>query len=90
MPPQEVITKQQRHRARQRGAALPRARPNKAVTEIENFLLATSELSQNATLRSVLGKASSLTRRSPNAKRPYLYLQQIIDEQTGARARKNS
>ena len=30
--------------------------PNKAVTEVENFLLATSQIAQT-TLRSVLGKA---------------------------------
>ena len=54
--------------------------PNKAVTEIENFLLATSQIAQT-TLRSVLGKAE-LDSLLAERERLNIELQQIIDEQT--------
>ena len=54
--------------------------PNKAVTEVENFLLATSQIAQT-TLRSVLGKAE-LDALLSERERLNLELQQIIDEQT--------
>ena len=54
--------------------------PNKAMTEVENFLLATSQIAQT-TLRSVLGKAE-LDALLAERERLNLDLQQIIDEQT--------
>ena len=54
--------------------------PNKAVTEVENFLLATSQIAQT-TLRSVLGKAE-LDALLSERERLNIELQQIIDEQT--------
>ena len=54
--------------------------PNKAITEVENFLLATSQIAQT-TLRSVLGKAE-LDALLSERERLNLELQQIIDEQT--------
>jgi regulator of protease activity HflC (stomatin/prohibitin superfamily) len=53
---------------------------NKAVTEIENYLLATSQIAQT-TLRSVLGKAE-LDALLGERERLNVELQQIIDEQT--------
>jgi len=56
VPPQEVISKDN---VTVRVTAVAYFRvidPNKAVTEVENFLLATSQIGQT-TLRSVLGKA---------------------------------
>ena len=56
VPPQEVITKDN-VTVRVNAVAYFRViDPNRAITEIENFLLATSQISQT-TLRSVLGKA---------------------------------
>ncbi len=56
VPPQEVITKDN-VTVRVNAVAYFRViDPNKAVTEVENFLLATSQIAQT-TLRSVLGKA---------------------------------
>jgi regulator of protease activity HflC (stomatin/prohibitin superfamily) len=54
--------------------------PNKAITEVENFLLATSQIAQT-TLRSVLGKAE-LDALLGERERLNSELQQIIDEQT--------
>jgi regulator of protease activity HflC (stomatin/prohibitin superfamily) len=54
--------------------------PNKAITEVENFLLATSQIAQT-TLRSVLGKAE-LDALLAERERLNVELQQIIDEQT--------
>ncbi len=54
--------------------------PNKAITEVENFLLATSQIAQT-TLRSVLGKAE-LDALLAERERLNTDLQQIIDEQT--------
>jgi len=56
VPPQEVITKDN-VTVRVNAVAYFRVLdPNKAITEVENYLLATSQISQT-TLRSVLGKA---------------------------------
>ena len=56
VPPQEVITKDN-VTVRVNAVAYFRViDPNKAITEVENFLLATSQIAQT-TLRSVLGKA---------------------------------
>jgi regulator of protease activity HflC (stomatin/prohibitin superfamily) len=80
VPPQEVITKDN---VTVRVTAVAYFRvidPNRAVTEVENFLLATSQISQT-TLRSVLGKAE-LDSLLAERERLNVELQQIIDEQT--------
>jgi regulator of protease activity HflC (stomatin/prohibitin superfamily) len=80
VPPQEVITKDN-VTVRVNAVAYFRViDPDKAVTEVENFLLATTQVAQT-TLRSVLGKAeldSLLAERD----RLNAELQQIIDGQT--------
>src|SRR3954464_14060559 len=80
IPPQEVIT---RDNVPARVNAVCYFRvidPNKSIVEVENFLLATSQIAQT-TLRSVLGKADLDTLL---AEREQLNeeLQRIIDEQT--------
>jgi len=80
VPPQEVIT---RDNVTVRVNAVAYFRvidPNKAITEVENFLLATSQISQT-TLRSVLGKAE-LDGLLSERERLNADLQKIIDEQT--------
>jgi regulator of protease activity HflC (stomatin/prohibitin superfamily) len=80
VPPQEVISKDN---VTVRVTAVAYFRvidPNKAVTEVENFLLATSQIGQT-TLRSVLGKAE-LDSLLSERERLNTELQQIIDEQT--------
>src|SRR3954462_3800122 len=80
VPPQEVIT---RDNVTVRVNAVAYFRvldPNRAITEVENFLLATSQIAQT-TLRSVLGKAE-LDSLLSERERLNLELQQIIDEQT--------
>ena len=80
VPPQEVITKDN---VTVRVTAVAYFRvidPNKAVTEVENFLLATSQIGQT-TLRSVLGKAE-LDALLSERERLNVELQRIIDEQT--------
>ena len=80
VPPQEVITKDN---VTVRVTAVAYFRvidPAKAVTEVENFLLATTQIAQT-TLRSVLGKAELDTLLSER-ERLNAELQQIIDEQT--------
>ena len=80
VPPQEVITKDN-VTVRVNAVAYFRViDPNKAVTEVENFLLATSQIAQT-TLRSVLGKAE-LDSLLAERERLNAELQQIIDEQT--------
>ena len=80
VPPQEVITKDN-VTVRVNAVAYFRVLdPNKAITEVENFLLATSQIAQT-TLRSVLGKAE-LDSLLAERERLNLDLQQIIDEQT--------
>ncbi|MDX6638443.1 MAG: hypothetical protein QOJ01_1954 [Solirubrobacterales bacterium] len=80
VPPQEVITKDN---VTVRVTAVAYFRvidPDKAVTEVENFLMATTQVAQT-TLRSVLGKAeldSLLAERD----RLNSELQKIIDDQT--------
>src|SRR5919198_833312 len=54
--------------------------PNNAIVEVENFLLATSQIAQT-TLRSVLGKAD-LDQLLAERERLNEDLQKIIDEQT--------
>ncbi len=80
VPPQEVITKDN---VTVRVTAVAYFRvidPNRAVTEVENFLVATTQVSQT-TLRSVLGKAE-LDSLLSERERLNAELQQIIDSQT--------
>jgi regulator of protease activity HflC (stomatin/prohibitin superfamily) len=80
IPPQEVIT---RDNVPARVNAVCYFRvidPNRAIVEVENFLLATSQIAQT-TLRSVLGKAD-LDMLLAERERLNEELQKIIDEQT--------
>ena len=80
IPPQEVIT---RDNVPTRVNAVCYFRvvdPNRAIVEVENYLLATSQISQTA-LRSVLGKAE-LDQLLSERERLNEDLQKIIDEQT--------
>src|SRR5688500_7030330 len=80
IPPQEVIT---RDNVPSRVNAVCYFRvidPNRAIVEVENFLLATSQIVQTA-LRSVLGKAE-LDMLLSERERLNEELQKIIDEQT--------
>jgi regulator of protease activity HflC (stomatin/prohibitin superfamily) len=80
VPPQEVITKDN-VTVRVNAVAYFRViDPNRAITDVENFLLATSQISQT-TLRSVLGKAE-LDSLLAERERLNIELQRIIDEQT--------
>jgi regulator of protease activity HflC (stomatin/prohibitin superfamily) len=80
IPPQEVITRDNVP-ARVNAVAYFRVvDPNNAIVEVENFLLATSQISQT-TLRSVLGKAD-LDMLLAERERLNEDLQKIIDEQT--------
>jgi regulator of protease activity HflC (stomatin/prohibitin superfamily) len=80
VPPQEVITKDNVTVRVNAVAYFRVVDPNKAITEVENFLLATSQIAQT-TLRSVLGKAE-LDALLAERERLNSELQQIIDEQT--------
>ena len=80
VPPQEVITKDNVTVRVNAVAYFRVVDPNKAVTEVENFLLATSQISQT-TLRSVLGKAE-LDQLLADRERLNEELQKIIDEST--------
>jgi regulator of protease activity HflC (stomatin/prohibitin superfamily) len=80
IPPQEVIT---RDNVPARVNAVCYFRvidPNRAIVEVENFLLATSQIAQT-TLRSVLGKAE-LDMLLAERERLNEDLQKIIDDQT--------
>src|SRR5215210_741183 len=80
IPPQEVIT---RDNVPSRVTAVAYFRvidPNNSIVEVENFLLATSQISQTA-LRSVLCKAE-LDMLLAERERLNEDLQKIIDEQT--------
>jgi regulator of protease activity HflC (stomatin/prohibitin superfamily) len=80
VPPQEVITKDN-VTVRVNAVAYFRViDPDKAVTDVENFLVATTQIAQT-TLRSVLGKAE-LDSLLAERERLNAELQQIIDEQT--------
>jgi regulator of protease activity HflC (stomatin/prohibitin superfamily) len=80
VPPQEVITRDNVP-ARVNAVAYFRViDPNKAIVEVERFLLATSQIAQT-TLRSVLGKAD-LDQLLSERERLNEDLQKIIDEQT--------
>src|SRR5215216_457017 len=80
IPPQEVITRDNVP-ARVNAVAYFRViDPNKSIVEVENFLLATSQIAQT-TLRSVLGKAE-LDQLLAERERLNEDLQKVIDEQT--------
>jgi regulator of protease activity HflC (stomatin/prohibitin superfamily) len=80
IPPQEVITRDNVP-ARVNAVCYFRViNPNDAIVEVENFLLATSQIAQT-TLRSVLGKAD-LDTLLAERERLNEDLQKIIDEQT--------
>ncbi len=80
VPPQEVITKDNVTVRVNAVAYFKVIDPNRAITEVENFLLATSQIAQT-TLRSVLGKVE-LDSLLGERERLNVELQQIIDEQT--------
>src|SRR5688572_32205144 len=80
VPPQEIITKDNVTVRVNAVAYFRVVDPNKAITDVENYLLATSQISQT-TLRSVLGKAE-LDALLSERERLNIELQQIIDEQT--------
>ncbi|MGI9557313.1 MAG: slipin family protein [Solirubrobacterales bacterium] len=80
VPPQEVITKDNVTVRVNAVAYFRIVDPNLAINAVENFLLATSQISQT-TLRSVLGKAE-LDSLLAERERLNTELQQIIDEQT--------
>jgi len=80
IPPQEVIT---RDNVPTRVNAVCYFRvvdPNRAITDVENYLIATSQISQTS-LRAVLGKAE-LDEILAERERLNESLQKIIDEQT--------
>jgi regulator of protease activity HflC (stomatin/prohibitin superfamily) len=80
IPPQEVITRDNVPSRVTAVAYFKVIDPNKAIVEVENFLLATSQIAQTA-MRSVLGKAE-LDQLLSERERLNVDLQQIIDEQT--------
>jgi len=80
IPPQEVITRDNVPSSVNAVAYFRVIDPNKAIVEVENFLLATSQIAQTA-LRSVLGKAE-LDQLLSERERLNEDLQKIIDEST--------
>jgi regulator of protease activity HflC (stomatin/prohibitin superfamily) len=80
IPPQEVITRDNVPARVNAVAYFKVVEPIRSVVEVEDFLRATSEISQT-TLRSVLGKADLDTLLSER-ERLNEDLQQIIDDQT--------
>jgi len=80
IPPQEVITRDNVPSSVNAVAYFRVVDPNRAIVEVENFLLATSQISQTA-LRSVLGKAE-LDQLLSERERLNEELQTIIDEST--------
>jgi regulator of protease activity HflC (stomatin/prohibitin superfamily) len=80
IPPQEVITRDNVPASVNAVAYFRVVDSNRAIVEVENFLLATSQISQTA-LRSVLGKAE-LDQLLSERERLNEELQKIIDEST--------
>ena len=80
IPPQEVITRDNVPASVNAVCYFRVIDPNRAIVEVENFLLATSQIAQT-TLRSVLGKAE-LDQLLAERERLNEALQKIIDEQT--------
>ncbi len=80
VPPQEVITRDNVPSRVNAVAYFRVTDSNRAIVEVENYLVATSQISQTA-LRSVLGKAE-LDQLLSERERLNEELQQIIDEST--------
>ena len=80
IPPQEVITRDNVPASVNAVCYFRVIDPNRAIVEVENYLLATSQIAQT-TLRSVLGKAE-LDQLLAERERLNEDLQKIIDEQT--------
>ena len=80
IPPQDVITRDNVPARVNAVAYFHVVQPTQAIVDVEDFLLATSQISQT-TLRSVLGKAE-LDTLLAERERLNQDLQQIIDEQT--------
>jgi regulator of protease activity HflC (stomatin/prohibitin superfamily) len=80
IPPQEVITRDNVPASVNAVAYFRVIDPRKAIVEVENYLLATSQISQTA-LRSVLGKAE-FDQLLSERERLNEELQKIIDEST--------
>ena len=80
VPPQEVITKDNVPVRVNAVAYFRIVEPNAAITQVENYMVATSQIAQT-TLRSVLGSAD-LDQLLAERERLNEQLQQIIDEQT--------
>jgi regulator of protease activity HflC (stomatin/prohibitin superfamily) len=80
IPPQEVITRDNVPSSVNAVAYFRVVDANRAIVEVENFLLATSQIAQTA-LRSVLGKAE-LDQLLAERERLNEELQKIIDEST--------
>jgi len=80
IPPQEVITRDNVPASVNAVCYFRVIDPNRAIVEVENFLVATSQIAQT-TLRSVLGKAE-LDQLLSERERLNESLQKIIDEQT--------
>ena len=84
IPPQEVITRDNVPTSVNAVVTSRVVDPNRAITDVENYLIATSQIAQTS-LRAVLGKAELdeiLSRASASKS-----LQKIIDEQTEALGR---
>ncbi len=80
IPPQEVITRDNVPASVNAVAYFRVMNPTDAIVQVENFLVATSQIAQT-TLRSVLGKAE-LDELLSERERLNEELQKIIDEQT--------
>ena len=80
IPPQEVITRDNVPASVNAVCYFRVIDPNRSIVEVENYLLATSQIAQT-TLRSVLGKAE-LDQLLAERERLNEDLQKIIDEQT--------
>ncbi|HMT05397.1 MAG: slipin family protein [Solirubrobacterales bacterium] len=80
IPPQEVITRDNVPTSVNAVCYFRVVDPNKAITDVENYLIATSQISQTS-LRAVLGKAE-LDEILAERERLNESLQKIIDEQT--------
>jgi len=81
VPPQDVITKDNVSIKVNAVVYFRVVQPDKAIVEVENFLFATSQLSQT-TLRSILGQ-SELDELLAQRDKINAALQKIIDHQTG-------
>jgi len=80
IPPQEVITRDNVPTSVNAVCYFRVIDPNRAITDVENYLIATSQISQTS-LRAVLGKAE-LDEILAERERLNESLQKIIDEQT--------